>query len=68
MNIPLFVTLIIFIKQIYDMAVCPMSPTAVRKSPFSFSGCTLTEKLWGNSYIFAEKYLTLASRKNIYNA
>ena len=31
-------------------------------------GWTLTHKLWGNSYIFAEKYLTLASRKNIYNA
>ena len=31
-------------------------------------GWTLTEKLWGNSNFFAEKYLTLASRKNIYNA
>ena len=31
-------------------------------------GWTLTEKLWGNSCFFAEKYLTLASRKNIYNA
>ena len=31
-------------------------------------GFRLTQKLWGNSYFFAEKYLTLASRKNIYNA
>ena len=49
MNIPFFVTLIEFVRQIMP-------------------GWTLIEKLWGNSYFFAEKYLTLASRKNIYNA
>ena len=32
------------------------------------SGWTLIENLRGDSYIFAEKYLTLASRNNIYNA